>query len=277
MTKIQWWLFGIVLILIVAEAFLIGFLIQRIEKNKDIALLNSTVANKDEQIYTLSQKAQEYEQQYTLTQGEVESLEGRVAGLSTELTEVTTKLDEITTTTTDEYPFAVPTTGIVATFPGTYGGNMRGIEHWGIDIWTTTKNNGITPDYKGNAVYSVCDGRVTKLLPGNGAFRVLCDDIPEKYQVPAHTGVYVYYGHMGHATNGNLFFDLREGQRLTKGQFLGYQGNVSDVFPNTRNVHLHLTIWSGRYQPIAETGGPHNPCLYFGGDCTRPGSRFEAE
>ena len=201
-------------------------------------------------------------------------LQGRVAGLSTELEDEKRRQSD-----NKKYPFMVPTSGLIATFAGTYGGNMMGIEHWGVDIWTTTNNNGVTQNFRGNRVYSICDGVVTKLHPGNGAVTVLCDDIPRDkgYDLPAYEGVYVYYGHLGHADTKEQFIEVGLGDRLRKGQPIGYQGNISDVFPAMRNVHLHLTIYSGKYNPPWNaTGGPHNPCIYIGGDCTRRGEQFRA-
>lgn len=225
---------------------------------------------KNKQINIQSEEIAKYSRSEAELSKEVNELEGRVAGLST-------KLDQAQAKTNSRYPFAVPTSGIIATFAGTYGGNMMGLEHWGVDIWTTLENNGHIANHRGNPVYSVCDGVVTKLHPGNGAFTMLCDDISDKYFLPAHNDVKVYYGHMGNRISKELFFDVRRGQRLKKGQKIGYQGDLSDVFPEMRNVHLHISIWSGQYEPLAKTGGPHNPCLYFGGDCSTPGSMFKAE
>ncbi len=267
----------IVVILILVVTFELGVMIHTQNVKPTIQTLHNTKSQleatteyQNRKLNLQDEEIEKYLKNETELTQEINELEGHIAGLNT-------KFEQIKTRTTNEYPFAVPTSGIVATFAGTYGGNMMGIEHWGVDIWTTLDNNGHIASHRGNPVYSVCDGTVTKLHPGNGAFTMLCDDIPGNYFVPAHTDVKIYYGHMGNRDNKSLFFDVRRGQRLKKGQKIGYQGDLSDVFPEMRNVHLHISIWSGQYQPFAKTGGPHNPCLYFGGECSRPGSIFQAE
>ncbi len=232
--------------------------------------LKSEIAEIELELTAGQQLTQEQKQSY---EDKLSQLEGRVAGLSSELEQTQSSLGS------GKYPFIVPTTGSIVTFAGSYAGNMMGIEHWGVDIWTTASNNGVTSGFKGNPVYSACTGKVTKLHPGNGALTVLCDDIPrdQGYDLPAYSGVFIYYGHLGHADTKQQFINVAQNQRVTQGQLLGYQGNLSDVFPAMRNVHLHFTIYSGKYNPPwNKEGGPHNPCIYIGGDCGRKGQRFIA-
>jgi murein DD-endopeptidase MepM/ murein hydrolase activator NlpD len=275
LSRIQKIIFALIVIVALVVSFLLGNLVQ-VRSNKPIIeqlyySLDKTESQLTEYSGVINEQAEENEEKEEM----IDNLQGEVKGLNNQVIDLSQELDEVTTKTSDKYPFAVPSSGVVATFAGTYGGNMMGIEHWGVDIWTTLENNGITPDFRGNPVYSVCSGRVANILPDNGAFTVECDDIQGDYHVPETDSVMVYYGHMGHATTKELYFNLGVGQRVQKGELLGYQGNLSSFFPDMRNVHLHLLIYTGRVQPFQETGGPYNPCLYIGGDCSRPGQRFE--
>ncbi len=276
-TKISYkkvfYLFVLFLLFVIVFELGISFYIQQIKPKLNNLNSQKNQLEQEKNIIesTLSKKEKaliDYEKNNENLEKQVKNLKGRVAGLNTKIEQTVAKNDT-------KYPFAVPTEGIVATFAGTYGGNMMGIEHWGVDIWTTLENSGHISSHIGNPVFSVCDGKVTKLHKGNAAVTVLCDDIDQKFFVPAYSGVFVYYGHMGNADTKELFIEVGEGEQVKKGQKIGYQGDLSDVFPEMRNVHLHISIWSGQYQPLEKTGGPHNPCLYFGGDCTKPGSTFE--
>lgn len=173
---------------------------------------------------------------------------------------------------TARFPFTVPTKGIVGTYNGTFGGNMHGIRHLGIDIWTTTQNNGSLKSHIGNPVYSACNGKVGKITAENGAVTIKCDPIPKFFAVPEHE-VYTHYSHMGHAETKQLYITVATGQRVHSGELIGYQGDLSSFFPEMRNVHLHFSVFSG----LSETdpkGGAYNPCLYIGGDCSRAGVKF---
>jgi len=199
----------------------------------------------------------------------LKNLEGKVAGLST-------TSQSIQIVQTSSYPFSVPTNGNVGTFAGTWGGNMYGKTHYGVDIWTTLSNDGMVAGDKGNPVYSACDGKVTRISPAEGAVTVLCNSIPHTYLLPAYDGVFTYYGHMASGVTKQLYIVINEQQTVTKSQLLGYQGDLSVETPQMRNVHLHFAVYSGQYLVSAGVGGPYNPCIYIGGDCTKPGSKFQA-
>lgn len=171
-----------------------------------------------------------------------------------------------------EYPFSTPTKGILAKYAGTFGGNMNGYRHLGIDLWTTTKNNGMLPDHKGNPVYAACSGIVDNIDKSNGAVTINCDQIPNSFKVPEHK-VYTHYAHLGNADTGELFINVHGSQRVKEGDILGYQGDLSSYFPDMRNVHLHFSIFTGLSE-TDKSGGALNPCLYIGGDCTEPGMIF---
>ncbi|MBD3280532.1 peptidoglycan DD-metalloendopeptidase family protein [Candidatus Dojkabacteria bacterium] len=173
----------------------------------------------------------------------------------------------------DNYPFTTPSSGIIGTYNGTFGGNMNGMRHLGVDIWTTTENNGRIANHKGNPVYSACDGKVTNIDPDNAAITILCDPISENFDVPKRE-VYTHYAHLGNADTGNLFVEVGRNQRVTKGQLIGYQGDKSSYFPEMRNVHLHFSVFTGLSETDLHNGGALNPCLYIGGDCSRAGSEF---
>lgn len=241
--------------------------------------LKITSENLDSLGHELTQAESEKFKAETEYQAKLQQLSGQVAGLSDELGTTQKKLDKVPSQLLQEYPFAIPSSGEIVTFAGMYGGNMYSYQHWGVDIWTTRENNGLIPGYRGNPVYSACDGKVTKMHPGNGAVTILCDNIPRDkgYSVPSYDEVFTYYGHMGHADTKEQFISVSQGQRVKKGQQIGSQGNLSDVFPNMRNVHLHFTIYSGKYNPPwTRSGGPYNPCIYIGGNCGQLGERFTA-
>lgn len=187
------------------------------------------------------------------------NLKGQVAGLMVE--------------NNKEFPFIVPSNGTIGSYAGSYGGNMHGYRHLGIDLWTTTENNGKTGTHTGNLVYAACNGVVDNMDRANGAITIKCDPIPDHFDVPEHQ-VYTYYAHMGHAENKSLYIKVHPSQRVEQGQLIGKQGDISKFFPNMRNVHLHFSVFGG----LSETDkkkGAYNPCLYIGGDCMYRGSEFE--
>lgn len=170
------------------------------------------------------------------------------------------------------YPFIVPSSGILGSIHGIYDGEIYGTHHLGVDIWTSTANGGQQPDHKGNEVVAACDGKVVTIRPENGAITIDCDEIPAEYDVPEHN-VYTYYGHMAHAETKEEYRVVEKGQRVTKGQLIGYQGDLSSFFPQTRNVHLHFSVFTGKGETDPD-GGAINPCLYIGGECQQEGSVF---
>ena len=191
-------------------------------------------------------------------QTEIDQLEGKIAGLET----------------SREHPFSVPSEGTVGTFNGTFGGNMNGFRHLGVDIWTSSENNGAISTHKGNAVYSVCNGTVSNIENANAAITIACDPIDKtKYHLPEYK-VYTHYAHMGNAETGELYIKVHRGQRVKAGQELGFQGDKSSYFPEMRNVHLHFSVFTGLSE-TDKSGGALNPCLYIGGDCSRAGVKFE--
>lgn len=215
----------------------------------DLGIKNETISSLSNKMTVALTRNKDYEKNIT-------ELEGKIAGLED----------------SQQYPFQVPTSGIVGTFNGTFGGNMNGFRHLGIDIWTSIENSGHIANHKGNPVFSACDGQVTNIDPANGGIVILCDEIEGDYFVPEKL-VYTYYGHLGHAETHELYIEVSRGQRVTKGQKIGFQGDLSSYFPEMRNVHLHFSVFTG----LSETdkkGGALNPCLYIGGDCSRAGEKF---
>ncbi len=213
-----------------------------------IETINFELGEKVEETETLATEKE------NLTE-EIQNLNGKIAGL-----------------TDQKVPFVVPSNGLVATYAGTFGGNMNGMRHLGIDIWTTTKNSGILANHKGNAVYSACDGKVVGMDPNNAGLTIDCDEIDKSYALPAYK-VYTHYSHLGHAETKELYNVVGVGTRVKAGQLIGYQGDLSSYFPEMRNVHLHFSVFTG----ISETdkkGGALNPCLYIGGDCSKVGQEF---
>jgi|GEM_PF-5893108 len=227
---------------------------------QNAALLERTIGIKDGEISKLNNNLQSRLHTEQSLESQMRRLEGEVAGLKAQKR---------------EFPFAVPSDGVVGTFNGTFGGNMYGMRHLGIDLWTSSENGGVISGHKGNPVHSACEGRVSNIDANNAAVTIICDKIDkDKYHLPAYENVYTHYAHMGNRETGALFVEVRRGQRVTKGQHIGYQGDISSYFPDMRNVHLHFSVFTG----LSETdkgGGALNPCLYIGGDCMRAGEIFE--
>lgn len=233
------------------------------------ALLDN-IASYRNQIAELSLKKDEYS-------NDAEAFKSKVDSLESELEDLETELKNYLVRDNQEFPFAVPTSGTLPNFASGYGQNMRGMQHFAVDIWTTTENYGKISNHKGNSVYSACDGRVATFDYENGAVTILCDEISDSYNVPAYKNVYTYYGHLGNGETKEHFIHVAQGQRVEKGQFIGYQGDLSKFFPDMRNVHLHFQIWSGSMNFTSDSSnGPHNPCLYIGGNCNTPGTVFVA-
>lgn len=237
-----------------------GFNTLLLESTSEAARLEKALGFSNGQISELNKDLENELQDKNQLQAKISKLEGEVAGMSV----------------SRNHPFSVPTDGTVGTFNGTFGGNMYGFRHLGIDIWTTTENSGAIPAHKGNPVYAACDGQVSNVDPNNGAVLITCKPIDNsngKYSLPEYQ-VYTYYAHMGHAETKELYISVHRGQIVSKGDQIGYQGDLSSFFPDMRNVHLHFSVFTG----LSETdknGGALNPCLYIGGDCSRAGERFK--
>lgn len=193
--------------------------------------------------------------------------------LSNDYNNLQTKILGLTTIKQQTYPFQIPTNGFIGSYVGGYGTNMQGMRHLGVDIWTSTKNGGKVIGGIGNPVYSACDGFVENIEPKNAAVIVKCNKIPKEYDVPEYD-VYTYYGHMGDASTKNLFIEVKKGDNVKKGQYIGFQGNLSSFFPEMENTHLHFSIFAG-YAETDPQKGALNPCLYIGGDCSKKGYEFQ--
>ncbi|MBD3362457.1 peptidoglycan DD-metalloendopeptidase family protein [Candidatus Dojkabacteria bacterium] len=228
------------------------------EKELALSFLNHEISEQNNYIKTLNLEVSNLTERGVQLIQTNNNLEGRIAGLNTQR--------EL------RYPFDVPTKGIVGSFAGTFGGNMYGMRHLGIDVWTTIENNGRTENNSGNPVYAACSGVVDNSDRLNGAITIKCDPIPSNYNVPDHN-VDTYYAHMGNGVSKNLYIQATPGRRVQKGQLIGYQGNISKFFPNMRNVHLHFSVFGGLSE-VDSKKGAYNPCLYIGGDCRTRGARF---
>ena len=167
------------------------------------------------------------------------------------------------------YPFSIPTTGTVGSQASTYYDKNGDSIHYGVDIWTNTQNGGAISTHKGNPVYSACNGVVESFQPENGGVTISCDMISSAFNVPVRK-VYTYYGHMANAETKEQYTILKNGQKVHKGQFIGYQGDLSMVTPSMRNVHLHFSVFTGGH----ESDGTQDPCKYIGGSCTEVGRFF---
>lgn len=104
-----------------------------------------------------------------------------------------------------------------------YGGT-RG--HEGTDIMASVNCRGIYP------VVSVCDGRVTNLgWLEKGGYRI---------GITSNSGTYYYYAHL------HSYANLKEGDLVMAGQFLGYMGDSGYGPEGTVGkfaVHLHFGIY----------------------------------
>lgn len=222
----------------------ISFLSSELESSKN------TAVNLTSRISALTRKEDSFE-------SEISKLEGKVAGLEDKR----------------QYPFNAPSKGIIGSHSGTFGGLMYGERHWAVDIWTSATDSGQIASHKGNPVYSACNGKVVRIFPDNAAVIIQCNDISSRYDVPKHTGVFTYYGHLGNRATKALFITVGNQQRVKKGQHIGYQGDLSSFYPNMSNVHVHFSIFTGNSESDNQ-GGSLNPCLYIGGDCSRAGGEF---
>lgn len=232
------------------------------EKEEEIAFLSEELSNKNALIISKQDEISDLQTKEHNLNNEVSSLQGKVKGLSIQ-----------NQNSNNSYPFAIPTNGFLGDFAGGYGGNMYGMRHFGVDIWTSMENSGSLPNHKGNPVYSACNGVVDNIDSPNGGLTIKCDPIPDHFNVP-NRQVYTYYGHMGHAESKRMYNVVGPGSRVEKGQKIGSQGDLSSYFPEMRNVHLHFSIFAG----LSETDkkyGAYNPCIYIGGDCMTRGEEFK--
>lgn len=235
---------------------------------------------KDKVIEELESKVKENEENVIKKDNIISALRDRVNKifesnqvLSDDFNQLQTKVLGLTTIKKQTYPFQVPTNGFIGSYIGGYGGNMHGMRHLGVDIWTTMENGGKVVGGIGNPVYSACDGRIENIDPQNAAVTIRCNKISAEYDVPAYE-VYTYYGHMGDVATKNLFIEVEKGDSVKMGQYLGFQGNLSSFFPEMQNVHLHFSVFAGLSENDPQKGAL-NPCLYIGGDCSKQGFEFQ--
>lgn len=230
----------------------------KVNNNEELNLLTERITSqdlviddKDIQIQTLVGNKDELVSQ-------VSGLNAHIAGLSTDKN--------------NSYPFTIPTTGTIGSQVSSYLGNYNGSIHYGVDIWTSMQSSGAISTHKGNPVYSACSGSVESFQPENGGVTISCDTIPSIFNVPQKK-VYTYYGHMANAITKEQFIYLQNGQKVRKGQFIGFQGDLSMFTPGMRNVHLHFSIFTG----FREREGTEDPCIYIGGSCKEIGRFFVSE
>lgn len=169
-------------------------------------------------------------------------------------------------------PMFIPTNGIVGHKDFLYLPDT----HPGIDIWTNLKGTGLDGRRHGYPVYSACTGTVVHYKPSNEELEINCDPLPEYYSkyVPS-LKVKILYSHLGDGETGESFHELRIGQKLKKGQFIGYQGNRSSFVPENRVVHLHFGVYdlSAKKSPAP----PLDPMYYIGVDTHTVGQIFSID
>lgn len=169
------------------------------------------------------------------------------------------------------YPLIVPTDGIAAHKNFLYDP----VHHAGIDIWTTTEGKGLEPgSSRGYPVYAACTGTVIRVYQPNEEIEIKCDRLPEAFasEVPS-LDIKILYAHMGDAVTKERYHSMYVGQRLEKGQHVGWQGNVSSIVPINRVTHLHFGIYD-----LTRSGRPTiNPEIYIGVPTTIVGQVFKTQ
>ncbi len=171
------------------------------------------------------------------------------------------------TTTLSAPPLIVPTNGIAANQKFLYDP----VIHPGVDIWTNTNGKGKYTDSKGNEVYAACSGFVTHIFYPNQEIEITCDKLPDQYKdlVPS-LEIKILYSHMGDGITKEQYHNFHLGQRLEKGEFVGYQGNISSFVPENRVVHLHFGVYD------LKTRKSIDPSSYIGVSATTLGQTFKA-
>lgn len=106
----------------------------------------------------------------------------------------------------------------------TYGGERR---HEGTDIMADQNTPGVYP------ILAVCDGTVANMgWLELGGYRI---------GIKSDHGIYYYYAHM------SSYADLKEGDHVSAGQFLGFMGNTGyskiEGTSGKFDVHLHFGIY----------------------------------
>ncbi len=263
-----------VLLSLVLGALGIGFFVGQYKaQEKAEGTFSAKASESQQQTQELLSSLAQKSQTINFLQAELSTITDRLHDLATENQKLGATVLGIQSEKEQLFPFQVPSNGTSGTFNGTFGGNMYGFRHLGIDIWTTTDNSGSTGTHRGNPVYAACSGVVDNRDPANGGLTIKCDPISHDYLLPSYE-VYTYYGHMGNAISKELYHVVHPGKRIQMGELIGYQGDLSSYFPEMRNVHLHFSVFSGLSEND-KRGGAYNPCLYIGGDCTKAGEVFK--
>ncbi len=177
---------------------------------------------------------------------------------------------------TDKAPLLVPTDGIAPRSAFLYTGPLSKGGHEGIDIWTNLKGAGIdTSIYKkGNPVYASCDGYVRTVWKENGDVSIICDPIDPIYKdkLPS-LKIKTLYGHMADQFSNDVYIYVVEGQRVSKGDLIGHQGNRCFWAPQNIVVHLHFGVYDLSVTPQI----PLDPSPYIGISCTTLNQEFKVE
>ena len=158
-----------------------------------------------------------------------------------------------------KYPLLVPTKGVAGHRNFLYLPDI----HPGIDIWTNINGSGLPGKRHGNPIYSACDGYVSHYKPANEEIEIVCDQLPDIYKnlVPS-LKIKTLYSHLGDGETGESFHTLKVGNKVKKGEQIGFQGDKSSFAPENRVVHLHFGIYdldSGKSIPP-----PLDPMYYIG-------------
>ncbi len=169
-------------------------------------------------------------------------------------------------------PMIVPTNGIAGHEDFLY---LPG-KHPGIDIWTSMEGTGLPGRRHGYPVYSACTGVVSHYKSSNEELEIICDPLPDIYAklVPS-LKVKVLYSHLGDGETGESFHKLKVGEKLIKGEFIGYQGNKSSFVPENRVVHLHFGVYD--LSSRGQTPPPLDPMYYIGVDTHKVGQSFSID
>jgi murein DD-endopeptidase MepM/ murein hydrolase activator NlpD len=161
-----------------------------------------------------------------------------------------------------EAPFALPTTGFLGACWGDTNDGVRsdfGDPHTGIDVWSTKEGN-FLPNGQGTPVYSAYGGKVVS--SENGHIEIANDPLPDAYSsIVPQLQVNTYYAHLS-------VLLVHVGDRpVTRGQLIGYQGNVG--VKGGWPVHLHFVVKTntGHSEYIKNT---QDPTPYLGLDLKYP-------
>ena len=174
----------------------------------------------------------------------------------------------------ESYPLIVPTTGITPVHQFLYTGPNAEGGHEGIDIWTNSNGTGLSGEIydKGNPVYAACDGKVSNVWEENGDVSIICDPLDQMFEekVPS-LEVKTLYGHMADQFSDEVFILVAKGDKIQKGDLIGYQGNRCYYAPENRVVHLHFGVYDVR----TAIHKPMNPEAYIGVSCTTLNQTFK--